>query len=336
MVESHVESDSGSMNDRSQWQPLSPVFTAALRNYKCTSRARLLAREARYTVTAPLYHYTDASGLKGIITAQQVWFTHSEHLNDPTEMRFGIDIAKEVLAEIAKREGPKIKFFCDMVADLFTVKNMRDTFELYVASFSRAPDESNQWEVYSSKGQGFAIGLAPSLFSVKPQREQKPHEQIFVAPVCYGPTAGRLLHLPPIERATQIIIKTIKRKYKSMYDINRGMPFLEEFATTLVSSELLLNCLMMKDEQHSLEHEVRLFIIGEIAKLEPHVSTRRRGEETVPFIKSNMPLCKLGNIVEIIIGPAAPPDAEGFVCSLLAPLHPDPMSIVHRSKIAAG
>jgi hypothetical protein len=295
----------------------------------------LLAREGRHTVTSPLYHYTDADGLKGIITAQQVWFTHFEHLNDPTKMKFGIDVAKEALAEVGKREGPRIKVFCDMVASLFTYENMRSTFEIYVASFSRARDDLNQWEVYSAKGQGFAIGFAPSLFSIEPQCDPKPHEQVFVAPVCYGPTAGRLLHLPPIERAAQIISKVVKRKYQAMGEINRGMSFFGELGVSLVSSEILLNCLMMKDDQHVQEHEVRLFIIGEIAKLAPFVSTRRRGNEIVPFIKSGMPLKEPGRIVEIILGPAAPPDAEGFVCSLLAPFHPNPMSIVHRSEIAA-
>lgn len=90
------------MTDRSQWRPLSPAFTAAVRDYERTSRARLLARDGRDAVTAPLYHYTDARGLKGIIASQQVWFTHFAHLNDPTEMQFGMDVAKAVLAEVER------------------------------------------------------------------------------------------------------------------------------------------------------------------------------------------------------------------------------------------
>jgi hypothetical protein len=39
----------------------------------------LLAADARNAVTAPLYHYTDAQGLEGIISAQQIWFTHYQH-----------------------------------------------------------------------------------------------------------------------------------------------------------------------------------------------------------------------------------------------------------------
>jgi hypothetical protein len=89
----------------------------------------------------------------------------------------------------------------------------------------------------------------------------------------------------------------------------------------------------MKDSQHAKEQEVRLFIVGEIAKLAPYVSTRMRGDETVPFIKSDMPLLEPGRIVELVIGPAASPDAEDFACSLLAPFHPSPASIVRRSAL---
>jgi hypothetical protein len=321
------------MTDRSQWRPLSPAFTAAVREYDRTSRARLLAREARDAVTAPLYHYTDAGGLKGIITEQQVWFTHWRHLNDPTEMQFGMDIAKAVLAEVGTRLGQKIKIFCDMVEDLFSADNMHATFELYVASFSRARDDLNQWRVYAAKGQGFALGLAPSLFGIEGKRDRKPHENVFVAPVTYGPVAGRLLHLTPIERAAQIVAQTVTRKAQAMSDINRGMPFFDEMGKVLIASELLLNCLTMKDSQHEAEQEVRQFIVGEIAKLAPHVSTRMRDKETVPFIKGDMPIQEPGRIVEIVIGPAAPPDAEDFACALLAAFHPNPASILRRSSI---
>jgi hypothetical protein len=77
------------MTDRSQWKPLGPAFKAAVRAYDRARNARLTAATLRDTVTVPLYHYTDARGLEGIITAQQIWFTHYEHLNDPSELEFG-------------------------------------------------------------------------------------------------------------------------------------------------------------------------------------------------------------------------------------------------------
>ena len=66
-----------------------------------------------------MYHYTNRAGLEGIITAQQFWFTHYQHLNDNTEIQFGMAVAKATLAELGTRM-PKVKIFCDVVIDLFS------------------------------------------------------------------------------------------------------------------------------------------------------------------------------------------------------------------------
>lgn len=321
------------MTDRSQWKPLSPAFTAALRAYDRASIVRLRNAEVRNAPTAPLYHYTNRGGLGGIVTAQQFWFTHYQHLNDDNEIRFGMDVANAMLAEFGARM-PKIKIFCHMVIDLFSAENMNTAFGFYIASFSRNRDDLHQWQKYGQDGQGFAIGLAPKLFAIEDKPNRKPHENIFVSPVSYGDAAGRILHLPAIESVTRIVAETVERKAEAMSDINRGMPFFREMADRLLASELILNSLIVKNLDWAPEHEVRQFILGENANLAPCVSMRCRGTETVPsvpYIKGDVPLHQPGSIAEIVIGPAAPADAEDFVCSLLAPFHSDPRSIIRRS-----
>lgn len=321
------------MTDPSQWKRLSPAFTAALRAYDRASLVRLRNAQVRNARTAPLYHYTDRGALEGIITAQQFWFTHYRHLNDDTEINFGMDLAKLILAELGTCMT-KVKIFCDMVVDLFYAENTNTTFGFYIASFSHNCDDLHQWQKYGHSGQGFALGLAPKLFAIEDKPNRKPHENIFVSPVSHGEAAGRILHLPAIESAARIVAETVGRKAKAMTDINIGIPFFREMANKLLARELILNSLILKHSDWAPEHEVRLFILGEGANLEPYVSTRSRGTETVPFIKSDMPLRRPGGIAEIVIGPAAPSDAEDFVCSLIAPFHSDPRSIIRRSTIS--
>ena len=38
-----------------------------------------------------LFHYTNSAGLPGILRSRSLWATHFQSLNDPTEMRYGID-----------------------------------------------------------------------------------------------------------------------------------------------------------------------------------------------------------------------------------------------------
>ncbi len=321
------------MSDRRNWKPLGPAFEAAVEAYTQSSRIRLLAADAHNAVTAPLYHYTDARGLEGIIEAQQIWLTRYTHLNDPSEMEFGMGVAKETLAEVGAARGPKIKIFCDMVTDLLSHENIRNTLGYYLGSFSRERDDLRQWQVYADNGRGFAIGFAPRLFGIEDKPDRKPHENVFVAPVRYGDAAGRLLHLPAIEDATRIVAETAEREARLMTDINTGLPFLDEMAKNLIATELLLNCLTIKHGAYEHEQEVRLFVVGETAKLAPHISTRPRGGGTVPFIKSDMPLQTPDSIAEIVVGPSAPLDAEQFARALLEPFHAVPEKIVRRSTI---
>jgi hypothetical protein len=193
-----------------------------------------------------------------------------------------------------------------MVADLFSPDNMHRTFEFYIASFSRERDDLRQWQVYAGNGRGFALGLAPHLFAVEEKPDRKPHENVCVAPVHYGGDAGRLHHLPAIESAARIIADTVERKPKLMHDINKGMTFFDEMAKNLIVAESLLNSLTIKHGAYEHEREVRLFIVGEIAKLAPYLSTRTRGSDSVPFVKSDIPIQRPDSIAEIVVGPSAP------------------------------
>jgi hypothetical protein len=319
------------MTDPANWKSLSPAFMAALRRYDRAAHARVLGARRRDAITAPLYHYTDRGGLAGIITAQKVWFTHYQHLNDDREIKFGMSVANTVLSEIGDRL-PKAKIFCDLVTDLFSAENLDSVFDFYIASFSRRRDDPHQWKNYARAGEGFAIGLAPQLFGIELDRpNRKAHENIFVSPVRYGERAGHDLQRPAIESAARIIAETVEHKATAMQDINRGMPFFREMADRLLATELILHCLTVKGLDWSPENEVRLFILGQRANLAPYVSTHSRGTETVPFIKSDMRLHEPGSITEILVGPVAPRDAEDFACSVLASFHSDPRCIVHRS-----
>jgi hypothetical protein len=163
------------MSDRSLWKSLSPAFTAALRSYDRASKVRLLNAQRRDAIKAPLYHYTSRDGLSGIIAAQKIWFTDYRHLNDDTEIEFGIAAAKAVLAEVGAR-GPKVSLFCGMTADLLTTGNLDDRFGFYVASFSRKRDHLHQWKNYAQCGEGCAIGFGPQLFSIEDKSDRKPHD----------------------------------------------------------------------------------------------------------------------------------------------------------------
>jgi hypothetical protein len=148
-------------NDR---KPLPLVFEAAVTEFHEWSDAYLYAKEARNKVAAPLYHYTDAAGLEGIVKNHQVWFTSYTHLNDPTEIEYGMSIASELLNEIGQGSDPRIKIFCDMVNDRFTHKNLHSAFGFFIASFSQEPDNGERMETMAVASRS---GWLPTFFTSK-------------------------------------------------------------------------------------------------------------------------------------------------------------------------
>jgi hypothetical protein len=143
-----------------------PLLTAA-GLFRLWSADRLLRAQEEQKILEPLYHYTDASGLKGIIESQQIWFTSHRYLNDPSEIIFGIGAAQEAIATVSAQRSGRVKIFCDMLADLFNAGNITKSLEYLVASFSRERDDLGQWRAYGCDGHGFALGLHRVYFRLR-------------------------------------------------------------------------------------------------------------------------------------------------------------------------
>jgi Protein of unknown function (DUF2971) len=308
-------------------------LSLALDDFGHWSDEHLIELQGDTKITQPLYHYTGAAGLLGIITSQQLWFTNYLHLNDPRELRYGMGIARRLLLEAGER-------FADNLIDLFTAtavrlcrdENLDGRLDFYVASFSRDRDDLGQWRSYADDGQGFALGLAPHLFHVDEKTDRKPHEHVFVMPVVYGEGQALSQYREAIDAAADIV------------QDNRGLLtniipqvqvlFMEELAKELIARELIGTSLTVKDEAYSHEKEVRLVILGMQERLRPYVTYRTQGSEIVPFIKSDMPVQEKGNISEIVIGPAAAPTAKDGIRSLLHSFHDDAESLITKSEIS--
>ena len=43
--------------------------------------------------SCPVFHYTNAAGLKGILETKRIFATHVRYLNDLSEITFGVDVA---------------------------------------------------------------------------------------------------------------------------------------------------------------------------------------------------------------------------------------------------
>src|SRR5215471_1602710 len=83
----------------------------AIEKYREWGLNYLNREEIENKITTPLYHYTDARGLRGIFESEQIWFTDYRHLNDPSELLHGIEAAWDIARRQRKNAMPQAQFF---------------------------------------------------------------------------------------------------------------------------------------------------------------------------------------------------------------------------------
>jgi Protein of unknown function (DUF2971) len=292
------------------------ILEIAIQDYQAWTDRQMESVQKKTAVSKPLYHYTDAAGLKGIIANQVFWLTDFRHLNDPTEMHHGMSLARPLInAGAIKRDRAGLLY--SMLEDLFTFRNFSTVFSFFVACFTRKRDDLGQWRLYADDGRGFAIGLSPRLFAVKTRLGKVPTENVFVSPVFYDNAKTIRRHREPIEQAVAIFLLACNYAHRHLKHSETGVPFLRELALQVIASPLIWNCLTCKHSGYRAEDEVRLIVLGQRLKFKKYRRTRQRNGKAVPYIESHMPLHDKNSIYEIIIGPAAPANAETYVKKVL-------------------
>jgi hypothetical protein len=224
------------------------------------------------TVTEPLYHYTNAAGFLGLLNEGKIWFTSLYHVNDPSEERFGLDIALDVIREFAAKD-PIYKRYCDKVIKRLSHPSFGIFFEPFVACFSRDRNTLEQWRAYGDNGRGFAIGLEPIVFQVKPKR--KGDYPTFITEVAYGDDAIPLIR-QPIERWFDSV-----PRHAISADDESWLPGL--------TMAILWYSARTKHKAYSAEKEVRLITRrSSDAKFEKRIRFRNRGSVIVPYFEEDI------------------------------------------------
>ncbi len=96
-----------------------------------------------------IYHYTDSSGLIGILSTGKIWATHVTRLNDVTEYQHGL-----AMVEALVRNHPtKLQALIDRALEDLSTK------DTYISCYSGNRDLLSQWRAYAGTGTGYAIGF---------------------------------------------------------------------------------------------------------------------------------------------------------------------------------
>jgi Protein of unknown function (DUF2971) len=254
-------------------------------------------------------------------------------LNDPSELTHGIDMARHVMNSSPSRADAHGREFLDCLADMLSTK-ISGRFEFFIASFSRDRDELSQWRAYADNGRGYAIGFAPRMFRIEENRpDLQPNEKTFVGPVLYDIREVTERHALAIDEAIAIFLEAVYANVEVVKDETIRDHFIQQFCRDIISAPLIWNCLTSKHPAYKREKEVRLLMLNQRRNLMPYIKTRLRGSEIVPYIPHPRPIREPHIIVEIVVGPAAGPDAERTVRTMLDSFGIDPETPINPSDI---
>ncbi|WP_428673817.1 DUF2971 domain-containing protein [Reyranella sp.] len=296
---------------------------------------RRKAEEKRTRVSSPLHHYTDMAGLVGIIGSAKLWFTGIFHMNDPSELHHGSDLAREHLFDIMQDEpSPQTSEFCAVLLK-YLDGTFGSAFSFFVTSFSQTPDDLAQWQTYADDGRGVAIEVAPDWLKPDPSRVWEagvsdPREFYSVAAVVYNEAEAKQRQKEAID--TAIYALKCAEKWDLLVDEADRKAFLKELRVCL-GVPLLWSLITTKHHAYHHEAETRLILANSVSVLAPYVCSRARGSQIVSYVPVDFPIASAGVLRRIWIGPAAAEGAERGVADLLRAKGINPDRVVRRSTI---
>lgn len=272
--------------------------------------------------TAPppqtLYHYTNDSGLHGILESGKLRLSNIFSLNDPSEIGHGLSHAKAILSDETREATPQAKDFAEKFSR-FCQDGINSSAYFYVCSFSTNENDLGQWRAYADNGRGYALEfeanpLAVSFASLDGEADAHRNNAFHMH---YNDDEIKEIHRQLIARCVPLISLPSERLCNGM--------FTEEYLINLgavLSEYALETALYFKHEAYEKESEFRfLEIFGRHE--DPKVKWRVRSNELVDYRDFNWRGIQPQVLKRIIIGPAANRSkAERFVRACLAAYHP--------------
>jgi hypothetical protein len=272
-----------------------------------------------------IYHYTDAAGLCGILASGKLWFTDIFNLNDPTELRHGLNTATKLLTAQAD-EGPRnAKIFANNFMAMVN-GGIEEVAHYFVCCFSRAGDDLGQWRAYADNGCGYALGFKGPILDqafAKPDGIPNPNHSTF--PLTYGDDELHKMHGQIIRDVVPLITAPRDRNLSGKA-INT---YMSELSIAL-SVPVLQSALFFKHQAYRNEEEYRflqLFQAGPVSDLR----FRGRPYSLVRYRDFDWRGAAPDALKEIVIGPAADRTlALQFARDCLRAFHPAAQNVTLR------
>lgn len=200
-------------------------------------------------VPSTLYHYTSASGLRGIVESNRFWATHYRFLNDASEINYGAYLFNSIVDDWLKKEvSDEAKDLLEKVRDPKSIFEMSDC---YLSCLCEQDDLLNQWRAYAGTGGGYAIGFEAKFIGMRLERIGQAQE-FNLQKVIYDESLQRCL----INKLLGLVVNCLDEVLRggvvseAIYYIARCCQFVDKFAVNFLTR--------FKHQAFAVEKEWRL------------------------------------------------------------------------------
>jgi hypothetical protein len=286
--------------------------------------------EGKYT---RIYHYTDVKGALGILQSGELWFTERAHLNDPTEICYGLSIACELFETAAQNSGATIPK--DVASRLKGGhKLLLETHGFWIFSGSLDGNNLGQWRNYADDGRGVCLGFSLEHFNMKKIARHIPYgpdgpDSNLSASVRFRVNYNKDDLLTNLQPYIDISLEILANNNLVTQDI-----YYERFFRIL-NDGFYVNSILSKHPAYCHEQEYRLLISGirnTFSACDRHC-LRERNSEIVGYLKLPVPMWKEpGVLTHVRLGPAAPDQLQDQLRMTLTTLG-IPLPTIEKSGI---
>lgn len=177
-----------------------------------------------------LYHYTSQPGLLGILNSDALWASKIHYLNDSTEFRIALDLAKEVLNERLEQEVDarnREKIEC-LLGNIPTIQKIN----ICVVSLSQKRDLLSQWRAYGGSVGGLSIGFKSSNLMARASKQG-----FYLVRCVYDQSKQRQIISELIDECLAVEFNTIPTKVdpnfpRTIFVLHTGGDFTRKLAAT--------------------------------------------------------------------------------------------------------
>ncbi len=247
-----------------------------------------VTKELSYPYPGELYHYTNSTGLLGILDSKKLYLTDASYLNDPDEINHGYTNSRLIIREelfnirkLFRKQDVTYKILDGINKKLTKYQTELHKNYHYIGSFCEKGDLLSQWRAYSNYGKGFSIKFKTD-------------------PLSFVPSINLLKVIYEDSKKKEIIKKIVEH-------IKKNPEFIKEKDLAdkyLILFNLLSFC--FKSDFFKEEKEWRLIYSEQSfiqRTMDLKVELRPKPVGLIPYVE--MPLSeKLDEILGIIVGPS--------------------------------